>query len=314
MLQILTWLLSFMCLVVGLAVVHHNIRQQLVAQDVMQRFRMYVAPARFAPWLGARACKALERFGRLVAGAGQIPVLQDRLLQAGFLSPVAPFVFIGLRLILTFFAAALLIVPTYIHHGTITGKTASLTFIFGFLVYRGASLFLKLRTEGRQRAIRRELPYVLDLLLMVLESGVSVDQALHHVGGQIAQVAPISSSILTRYIADTEEGMPYDKALDRLAQRLAISEGRDFVGLLKQNLFQGGELSQPLHRLAADIGETRLAQAREQMGRKSVQLTMVMLAFFMPVLFIALAGPAVSELTGTLSRVAHDMNNMRAKR
>jgi tight adherence protein C len=280
----------------------------------MQRFRLHVAPAHFAPWLGARASQILERFGRLVAGTGQIQDLQEQLLQAGFLSPVAPFVFVGLRLILTLLAAALLTVPTYIHHGTITAKTASLTFTFGFLIYRGASVFLKFRKEQRQRAIRRELPYVLDLLLMVLESGVSVDQALHHVTGQIARVAPISSSILTRYIADTEEGMPYDKALDKLAQRLAISEGRDFAGLLKQNLFQGGELSQPLHRLASDIGETRLAHAREQMGRKSVQLTIVMLAFFMPVLFIALAGPAVSELTVTLSRVAHDMNNMRAKR
>jgi tight adherence protein C len=314
MLQILTWFLSLTCLVAGLAVLSENIRQQLVTQDMMQRFRIYVAPTRFVPWLGSRACHTLERFGRRIAGAGQIHDLQDQLLRAGFLNPAAPFVFISLRLGLALFTAALLIVPTYIHHGTITGKTASLTFVSSFLVYRAASLFLKLRTGRRQREIRRELPYVLDLLLMVLESGVSVDQALHHVSGQIGKVAPISSSILMRYVADTEEGMPYDKALDRLAQRLAVSEGRDFAGLLKQNLFQGGELSQPLHRLAADVGETRLAHAREQLGRKSVQLTIVMLAFFMPVLFIALAGPAVSELTGTLSRVAHDMNHMRAKR
>jgi tight adherence protein C len=148
---------------------------------------------------------------------------------------------------------------------------------------------------------------------MVLDSGVSVDQALHHVSLQIGRVAPLCAQMLGRYIADTEDGMPYDKALDRLAQRLAISEGRDFAGLLKQNLFQGGELSQPLRRLATDISETRLAYAREQLGRKSVLLTLVMLAFFMPVLLIAIAAPAVSDVLGTLHHVASDMQNARNK-
>jgi hypothetical protein len=71
-------------------------------------------------------------------------------------------------------------------------------------------------------------------------------------------------------------------------------------------------LNAPLRRLAADIGETRLATAREQMGRKSVMLTLVMLGFFMPVLMIALAGPAVSDIMGTLGSVARDMQDQRS--
>ena len=94
----------------------------------------------------------------------------------------------------------------------------------------------------------------------------------------------------------------------------AISEGRDFTGLLKQNLFQGGELAQPLRRLATDISETRLSLAREQMGRKSVLLTLVMLAFFMPVLLIAIAAPAISDVLGTLHHVAQDMNASRIRK
>jgi len=144
---------------------------------------------------------------------------------------------------------------------------------------------------------------------MVLDAGVSIDQALQHVGAQIGRVAPVSADLFRGYVTDAEDGVPYDKALDRLAQRLSLSEGRDLAGLLKQNLFQGGELHEPLRRLAADIGETRLSMAREQLGRKSVTMTLVMLAFFMPVLLIAIAAPAVSDLLGTLGHVARDMQS-----
>jgi tight adherence protein C len=141
-----------------------------------------------------------------------------------------------------------------------------------------------------------------------------VDQALYHVSLHISHVAPLTARELARYIADVEDATPYDKALDRLAHRLAIHEGHDFSALLKQNLFQGGELSPSLRRLAADISDTRLAYAREQVGRKSVLLTLVMLGFFMPVLLLAVAGPAISDVVGTLSHVARDLQNSRGGR
>jgi tight adherence protein C len=221
---------------------------------------------------------------------------------------------VAARLLATLAVAALILLPAGLAHGAISKRSAAAALILGFAVYRGAATLLKLRAEQRRREIRRELPYVLDLLLMVLESGVSIDQALQHTAAQLGRTAPVSGEILSRTIAEIEDGTPYDKALDRLAGRLAVSEGRDFAGLLKQNLFQGGELGAPLRRLAADIGDARLAHAREQMGRKSVLLTVVMLIFFMPVLMIALAGPAVSDLMGTLGHVAQDLNQRRTHR
>ena len=307
MAELLSWLLFMACGLTGAVILMQSIRSYATGQIVAHRFRQHVSPNHAAPWLAARSRAWLETFGRKVAGANSVRGLQELLLQAGFLSSSAVFIFAGLRLIAALAAAASSLVPAWLHDGTVNAKEAATAFFFGFFIYRGFSIFLKLRSEARQREIRRELPYVLDLLLMVLDSGVSVDQALHHVNAQLGRVAPLCEQILDRYIADTEDGVPYDKALDRLAQRLAISEGRDFASLLKQNLFQGGELSQPLRRLATDISETRLSNAREQMGRKSVLLTLVMLAFFMPVLLIAIAAPAVSDVLGTLHKVAQTM-------
>lgn len=308
MAMLLSWLLCMACGLTGALALAHGARGYATDQAVARRFRQHVSPHLAAPWLTARGRALLENFGRKVAGAESIRGLQDLLLQAGFMSAGAVFLFVGLRLIAALAAAGLALCPSWLRAGTVNSTDAALAFFLGFVTYRSFSIFLKLRSEVRQREMRRELPYILDLLLMVLDSGVSIDQALQHVSLQIGRVAPLSGQMLARYITDTEDGMPYDKALDRLAQRLAISEGRDFASLLKQNLFQGGELSQPLRRLATDISETRLSHARERMGRKSVLLTIVMLAFFMPVLLIAIAAPAISDVLSTVHHVAQNMN------
>ena len=84
----------------------------------------------------------------------------------------------------------------------------------------------------------------------------------------------------------------------------------------------GHRAHRPLRRVAQarprrDRREERLRVvqhvAREQVGRKSVLLTMVMLVFFMPVLMVALAGPAVSDVIETLGHVAHDLQNSRKR-
>jgi tight adherence protein C len=307
----LSWLLSLACVLTGAILLGFGARGYAAGQSVARRFRQHLSPALPAPGMEAKLRAGLERFGQRIAGTQAARNQRDMLLKAGFFAPGAVFLFTALRLIATLLAAAAVTLPAFLKHGTVASGDAALAFFFGFFVYRGASIFLKLRSETRQREIRRELPYVLDLLLMVLDSGVSIDQALQHVSQQIDRVAPLTAQMLAQYMADTEEGLPYDKALDRLAQRLAVSEGRDFAGLLKQNLFQGGELGQPLRRLAADISEARLASAREQLGRKSVLLTLVMLAFFMPVLLIAIAAPAVTDVLGTLQHVAQDMQGKR---
>jgi tight adherence protein C len=304
-------LASFFFLAGGALVLHLGWREYAAHRVVMLRFRHYVAPRFAGPRLAALGVGALEWIGRRVLDAASVRELQAALQQAGWSNPAAPFIFGGLRLASTIGVLAATVTPPYLRHGAVPLKNAVLYVFMAFFVYRAFTIMLKARIEARQREIRRELPYVLDLVLMVLDSGVSIDQALHHVGAHVGKVAQECGALLARYNADTEDGVPYDAALDRLAQRLAIGEGRDFAGLLKQNLSQGGELNPPLRRLAADIGETRLAMAREQMGRKSVMLTLVMLGFFMPVLMIALAGPAVSDIVNTLSGVASDMRNSR---
>lgn len=300
-------------MVAGSVALSRGVHDHAVDRGIKRRFYAEMLLQHEAVGVTGLVMKFFEWLGRKATGLGSVSGIRIRLQRAGFSSSVGPYVFVGMRLFATTTAVLAALLLPWLGNGFVGNMDAAIAVFSGVSVYRSFEIGLRWRIGGREREIRRELPYVLDLVLMVLDSGVSIDQALRHVAGQIDQTSPVTAAQLRIYLSEIDEGLPYDQALDRLAQRLGISEGRDFAGLLKLNLFQGGELGPPLRRLAADIGEVRLAMAREQVGRKSVLLTMVMLVFFMPVLMVALAGPAVSDVIETLGHVAHDLQNSRKR-
>jgi tight adherence protein C len=252
---------------------------------------------RFFQWLGTNLPGASDES------------LRSALASAGYFLHSAMPVFVVLRLAATIGAFLLVLLRS-----GATGPMAVLAAVFAaFFVSRLFVILLKLAAEARQRTVRRELPPLVDILLMVLNSGVSIDQCLRYVTGLLERAAPLTSLVFKRYIADVDSGMPYEAAFERMGQRLGIDEGYDLANLIKQALLQGGEIMASLEQFGAELTDKRVAAAREQIGRKSVLLTMVMLAFFMPVLMVALAGPAVSNITETLGTVKDDMHNKGAR-
>lgn len=257
------------------------------------------APAAFS--------RALQWLGERIPGAND-EGLRRILLGAGFSEPSAMPVFIAGRLLCT----AALFVTLLLRPGAMQ-NTASilLTFFFTLLLSRLFVIVLKLKAEARQQEIRRELPPVVDVLLMVLNSGVSIDQSLRYVASLLENAAPQVSRVFRRYGAEVDHGMSYEAAFERMGQRLGIDEGYDLAGLIRQALLQGGEITTALERFGAEIADKRVSQAREQIGRKAVILTIVMLAFFMPVLLIALGGPAVSNIKDTLHTAKGQLHQKR---
>jgi tight adherence protein C len=231
--------------------------------------------------------------------------LRAALVRAGYFHPSALPVFIALRLLCT--GAVLAFILLQGRHED-QAQTILLAIGAAFLCSRLFVILLKVKTEARQRAIRSELPPVVDVLLMVLNSGVSIDQCLRYVTGMLELTAPHTSVVFKQYIADIGNGMPYEAAFERMGQRLAIEEGYDLASLIKHALLQGGEIMASLDRFGEEVAEKRVSLAREQIGRRSILLTIIMLAFFMPVLLIILGGPAVSNITETLATVKQQLH------
>lgn len=249
-------------------------------------------------WLG-------RKLSRETAASREI---RDLLAKAGYYGQTAFFVFLVLRL-----AAALTVGLAVILWRGPSSAELAVALVLGFLAYRYALIAVKYLGERRARLIQRELPSVLDIILMVLDSGVSIDQCLHYVTTVTGQSAPTTSAVFAKHGADIDSGVPYDVALDRLGQRLAVDEGVDFASLLKQAIFHGGELGPSLRRFSAELADRRLARAREEGGRRATYLTMVMVFFFVPVLLVILLGPAVVDVGDTLRTVANKTHGVKVK-
>lgn len=249
------------------------------------------AAARVLQWIGAR-----------IPGASDA-TLQTALAKAGFFQPSALHYFIALRLIGTIGVFLLVL----LNAKTFEATTLILAAFLAFFCSRAFVILLKAKAERRERLLRRELPSVVDLLMMVLNSGISIDQSLRYVADMLERTAPLSTMVLQRYVADIDSGVPFESAFERMGQRFGINEGFDLAHLIKQSLLQGGEIMASLESFGVELADKRIATAREQIGRKSVLLTLAMLAFFMPVLMITLGGPAVSQIMKTLTTVKHEL-------
>lgn len=250
----------------------------------------------------------LEWLGTRIPGTSD-DGLRTLLVDAGLFQPAALPLFVALRLVCT----GTVILLVLIEKSATSPAALMLAVFLGFFTSRLFVILIKRRAEGRHNNIRHELPPLVDLLLMVLNSGVSIDQCLRYVTTILKPTAPLTAIVFNRYVADIDSGVPYEAALERLGQRLGINEGHDLVNLIKQALLHGGEIVAALERFSSELADKRVAAAREQIGRKAVLLTIIMLIFFMPVLLVTLAGPAVWNITNTLKTVQQQMHDRKVR-
>jgi tight adherence protein C len=244
----------------------------------------------------------LRPFERIfVAGSKDREEIARYLRAAGYYDPQAVLIFAALRLAAVIAVAA----------GTglvlwLTGRWAGLARFYPLVgaavVYLLAKFVLQWRASVRQRRVGAELPFLLDLLLLMLESGISLDQCFRSMAQSLDEAAPISRQAVAVMVEDIQRGMPYDQALDRWAERLGVAGIRELAAMFKQTLTHGTELGAALREFVKEFSEKRVSRARESIGRKTAKMTVVMIVFLMPALFIVLCGPAVVSLMANLTR------------
>lgn len=160
------------------------------------------------------------------------------------------------------------------------------------------------RADARRRKTLAELPFTLDVLLMMLESGVSLDLAFRSLAQGESRAAPITRQATAFLVSDLQHGMSYGQALDRWAARLGVVGAQELAEVFKQALAQGSELARTLRDFAEEFSDRRLSAARESIGRKTTKMTVIMILCFIPCLLIMLAGPALFLLTSQIEGVA----------
>lgn len=314
MIDALTWMIAIAALALGGAVMAVSVMSIVRRQEVTARLtRIFLSDREHETIIGM-GLEWLERLGRRLEGTKVNREQKDLVLKAGFFQSSALYVFVALRHLAAAIAAIAMLTLLYEKNGGLVLFDFVVAIIFGYFFYRYTLIALKLYVDRRAATIRRELPPVLDIMLMALDAGVSIDQCMRYVANVTEGTAPVTGKVLRRHIADIDAGMPYEAALERLGQRLGIEEGQDLAETIKQALFHGGELGTTLRRFSVDLTEKRMAAVREQVGRKSPHLTLVMIVFFMPVLLVVLAGPAVVNLTGALQTAGEQFTSRGSNR
>jgi len=218
-----------------------------------------------------------------------------RLQQAGFNGPHAIQTFVIVRLGITIAVLLLALVISQMVWGNALARPLVL-FLAPAITYILIKRLLSVLASERQRQLVAEFPFLLDLMLMMLESGVSLDQCLHAIARDETASVPHLNQTLRALVEDLDRGMGYEQALTRWATRAGTPGARELAALFVQALFQGIELSPALRQFTREFTERRIATAREAMGRISVKMILVMIVFFMPALFVVVGGPPVTAL------------------
>jgi tight adherence protein C len=153
-------------------------------------------------------------------------------------------------------------------------------------------ILLKNKIQRRQLSIKRAFPDALDLLLICIESGMAVEPAFRKVSGEIGtQSIPLAEE-LTLTTAELSYLQDRRMAYENLAKRTDLEGVKSVCVALQQAERYGTPLGQTLRVMAQENRDMRMSEAEKKAAALPPKLTVPMILFFLPVLFIVILGPA----------------------
>ena len=170
------------------------------------------------------------------------------------------------------------------------------------LGFFGPDIYLSNVSSKRRHALRKALPDGLDLLVICAEAGLSLDTALNRVADEIATSSPEMADELGITSVELNFLPERRTALENLSKRVKIPAMRGVINTLIQTEKYGTPLSQALRVLSAEFREQRMLLAEEKAARLPAILTVPMILFILPTLFIVLVGPAMIDVYDQISK------------
>lgn len=236
---------------------------------------------------------ATERLNLLSSELAQ--QASKRLSQAGWRNRDALVIYLFARLVLPFLLGGLAVLLSQFSSNTTQDLTHTLLFFIP-PVLLGAflpELPVQRAIRLRQERVTKSLPDGLDLLVVCAQAGLSMDAALDRVAKEMHDGAPELADELRLTVLELGFLPERRSALTNLAARTGIVQMESVVNTLLQSEHYGTPLAQSLRVLAAEYRNQRLMKAEEKAARLPAILTVPMIVFILPVLFVVLLGPAI---------------------
>lgn len=217
--------------------------------------------------------------------------LKTKLTQAGFRQSEAQAIFLGSKII-GLVAGALIGGVAFLLIGGATTTTLIRSGIVAGIFFYLPDFFIWWRTRTRKEQIFLGLPDVLDLLVVCVEAGLGLDQAMRKVSDEMKKSFPVLSDELGLCNVQLQMGRTRAEVLTELGQRTGVEDLRSLATIILQADKFGSSISQALRVQSESMRTRRRQLAEEKAAKTAVQLIFPLVLFIFPAVFVVLVGPA----------------------
>jgi tight adherence protein C len=263
---------------------------QFADESILLKTKEETIGGRLAKWLVA---KVPESFSQNYA--------VDKLLHAGFESPAAPVIFFMTRLAcaLAVPLLALLLVPR--KSTLIFVAVMAISVLIGLVL---PPAYIDRRGRHRQELLRRAIPDSLDLLVVCVEAGVSLDAAIMRVAREMATLHPDLAAELLIVHRRVNAGIPREQALRGLWERTGVEDLRGLAANMIQCEKWGTSIATVLRVYAESLRRKRKQLAEKRAATAPLKMTFPLAVFIFPAIFVVLLGPAMMSIAAMFRGIA----------
>ena len=251
---------------------------------------------------GAQLTAVVERFERVLPKSqAEVSVTQERLIRAGLREESAIKIFYGAKLLTPVVLALLLFITGIGHYSPFFFYLVALG--VGFMV---PDFWLTNRIKKRQKRITLGLPDVLDLLVICVEAGLSLDQAVARTADELKITRPELSDELGIVALEQAAGRPRGDAWKNFATRTEVEAVRNLVSVLVQSEKFGTSIARTLRVHSDTLRTQRKQKVEEQAAKTTVKLVFPLVFFIFPSIFVVTLGPAILIMIESFHKFFHE--------
>lgn len=239
----------------------------------------------------AQSMAALYKMQQVAGKMGE--QVRDKMLQAGVRDPSAPIKFMIAQAVLPIVLAGFTMMIIAGSEKEVS-NLMTLLFIFVAIVagYKLPDLLVKNQILKRQEEINLTFPDSLDMMLICVQGGIGLEQTVDRVADEIAEHSPTLAEELGLLSAEMAMLNDRREALQDFARRVGSGAAKSFATALIQAEQYGTSISQAMRVMSDELRDMRMATAEQKAAALPPKLTVPMILFFLPALFVIILGPA----------------------
>lgn len=226
--------------------------------------------------------------------------VRDKMLQAGIRNPSAPIKYMAAKVILPVVLMVFAMVIMASGEEKLPDSVVVIALLAAVVIgYKLPSIIIKNQILKRTDEISITFPDALDMMLICVQGGIGLEQTVARIAEEMADHSEVLAEELG--ILSAEMAMLNDRriALQDFARRVGSPAAKSFSSSLIQAEQYGTSVTQAMKVMAEELRDQRMAKAEQKAASLPPKLTVPMIAFFLPVLFVVILGPAILQAMET---------------